>query len=66
MKPRWKYTPPGLQSHSTHIEINEVEYDIDVTYYIQKEEKDTGTPSGIELDGICYMDGVDAWDDITA
>ncbi len=65
MRPRWRYTPKGVQSHSTFIEVDGIERDITVTYYIQREEADTGTPAGIELDGICYSDGRDAWADIT-
>ena len=64
MRPR--YRPTGVQYHDTYVEIDGVEHAVCVGYYIQREEADTGTPAGIELDSVTYRkDGKNAWDDVT-
>ena len=65
MRLRRPYIPKGVQTHNTHIEIDDVEQAIIVTYYCQQAEADTNTPEGIELDGICYISGLSAWDDLS-
>ncbi len=66
MRPRFRQRPTGVQYHETYVEINGVEHNVKVGYYIQREESDTGTPAGIELDSITYSkDGSNAWDDAT-
>ncbi len=63
---RYRRRPTGVQYHETYVEINGVEHNVKVGYYIQREEADTGTPAGIELDSVTYSkDGGNAWDDVT-
>ena len=66
MRPRFRQRPTGVQYHETYVEINGVEHNVKVGYYIQREESDTGTPSGINVDSVTYsLDGKNAWDDVT-
>jgi len=69
MRPRFRQRPTGVQYHDTYVEIDGVDHAVCVGYYIQREEADTGTPAGIDLDSIIYSrdsrHGKDAWDDVS-